>query len=652
MAEEGIRLGGAWYDVSLRFAEFEKGLKEAEAKVRKSAKRVEESFMVKYTKGFVEKESTRAAENAVKNAERAAKEAEARLETTKKRIAEEIRAEEELERIESERLRIILGINEEMDQQVRKAMALTAAEKQANQMMAGIRAVPIPGTLAAFGRGGGKGAGGTSAESQRAMNMAQLSYAIQDFATGMAMGNFNMAVMGASNNLGMMAQSLSPLAAGLTVIAAALLPHATSAIADLEGSAKRSALGIQFLKDEYQKFQDTLARTTHKIEESFKIQEMTAPEQAITHIKEMNNQEAISNKLADERFAKRKQLGKELKESKIRVGGGMGTAAGVLDYLAFDLFGAKRQRGVKKEMTQEQADVIKQQIKDIDNEDEKAERNKLDRRQQRIEAEEKLLKLQGEAATKMRSDLRIAIGSPLEAANERAFVELQNRLKDIEKHAPPEQREALSERAREAYRQQRKQNEENDKSAKRRLDLEMKPFSTPAQHARLRAQEEYERNVSQIRKLYKNDPQEMAKQEAAAQNKLNEDMKKIDQDEAKSKRRLQGQLISDIDKEAGQKFAIAEKLRERIDEINKMGGLSDAEKKQMIQMATRGAQNELANVGPRGRFVGIGDLNRDIQMNAAGNTYAQSTANNTKGILDMQQPLLTAIQNINMGVGP
>lgn len=651
MADDGIRLGGAWYDVSLRFAEFEKGLKEAEAKVKRSAKRVEESFMVKYTKGFVEKESARAAENAVKNAERAAKEAEVRLEATKKRIAEEIRAEEELERIESERLRIILNENEAMDEQVRKAMAITAAEKQANQMMANMRAVPVAGMAAAFGRGG-KGGGGMSAENQRAMNMAQLSYAIQDFATGMAMGNFNMAVMGASNNLGMMAQSLSPVAAGLTVIAASLLPHATSAIADLEGSAKRSALGIQFLRDEYQKFQDTLSRTSHAMEESFKIQEMTSTEQGISYVKELNTQEAISNKLADERFVKRKQLAKELKDSRIRVGGGMGTAAGVLDYLAFDLFGAKRPQGVQKEMTQEQADEIKKNIKSIDEEDAKAEQGKLDRRQRRIEAEQKLLNLQIEAASKMRSDLRIATGSPLVAANERAFRELQDRLKDIEKNAPPEQREALSEEARKAYQEQRKQNEENDKSAKRRLELEMKPFSTPAQHARLRAQEEYERNVAQIRKLYKNDPQEMAKQEAAAQNKLSEDQKKIDQDEAKAKRRLQGELISGIDKEAGQRFAIAEQLRERIEEIEKMGGLSDAEKKQMIQMATRGANAALANIGPRGHFAGIADLARDVQQGIASDPYAQSTAKNTQGILDLQQPILTAIQNLNLGVGP
>lgn len=645
MADEGGRLGGVWYDVSLRFAEFERGLKEAERRARATGIKIEESFKAKEItfKTLNRDEIQKAFRHQMRL------EAEA-TEKTKARIAEEIRAEEELERVESERLRIILNINEEMDAQVRKAVALTAAEKQANQMMANMRAVPIAGSAAAFGRGGG--AGSQSAMNQRAMNMAQLSYAIQDFATGVAMGNFNMAIMGASNNLGMMAQSIGPLAGGLTVIAASLLPPAISAIEKLEGSAERSAKGIQFLKDEYQKFQEILSRTTHKMEESFKIQEMLSPEQAISYMKETDNQAAISEKLADERFAKRKQLSKELKESRIRAGGGMGTAAGILDYLAFDLFGAKRPRGVQKEITQEQADEIKKNIKAIDDEDAKSEQDKLDRRQRRIEAEEKLLKLQGEAATKMRSDLRIATGTPLAAANERAFVELQNRLKDIEKNAPPEQREALGAKSREAYREQRKQNEENDKAAKRRLDLEMKPFSTPAQHARLRAQEEYERNVSQIRKLYKNDPQEMAKQEASAQNKLREDQKKIDQDEAKSKRRLQGELISGIDKEAGQKFAIAEKLRERIEEIEKMGGLTDAEKKQMIQMATRGAQTELANIGPRGHFTGIADLARDVQQGIAGTPYAQNTANNTKGILDMQQPILTAIQNINVGAGP
>lgn len=59
---------------------------------------------------------------------------------------------------------------------------------------------------------------------------AQLSYAAQDFVTGLAMGNLNMAIMGASNNLGMMAMQISSAAAAWTTLGLVSIPMAITAI--------------------------------------------------------------------------------------------------------------------------------------------------------------------------------------------------------------------------------------------------------------------------------------------------------------------------------------------------------------------------------------------------------------------------------------
>ena len=59
---------------------------------------------------------------------------------------------------------------------------------------------------------------------------AQLSYAAQDFLTGLAMGNINQAIMGASNNLGMMAMQISSAAAAWTTLGLVAIPMAITAL--------------------------------------------------------------------------------------------------------------------------------------------------------------------------------------------------------------------------------------------------------------------------------------------------------------------------------------------------------------------------------------------------------------------------------------
>lgn len=70
---------------------------------------------------------------------------------------------------------------------------------------------------------------------------AQLSYAAQDFLTGLSMGNLNMALMGASNNLGMMAMQISSAAAVWTTLGLVAIPLAITAMKAF-GQAQKEVL--------------------------------------------------------------------------------------------------------------------------------------------------------------------------------------------------------------------------------------------------------------------------------------------------------------------------------------------------------------------------------------------------------------------------
>src|SRR5579863_2337339 len=71
---------------------------------------------------------------------------------------------------------------------------------------------------------------------------AQLSYAVQDFVTGLSMGNLNMALLGASNNIGMMAMQISSAAGAWATMGIVAIPMVIQGIQAMMGTENEAKL--------------------------------------------------------------------------------------------------------------------------------------------------------------------------------------------------------------------------------------------------------------------------------------------------------------------------------------------------------------------------------------------------------------------------
>ena len=520
--------------------------------------------------------------------------------------------------LERERLRIMLGENDALDEQVRKAIAITNLQKGLS-----VRAVPLPGQAKGAG-------GGPSSDNQARMNAAQLSYAIQDFATGIAMGNFNMAVMGASNNLGMLAMSFSPVTAGLTVIGASLLPHATAAIEKWDGQAERAARQVSSLSAGFKEFHETLSQGERIQTTAFKVSQMEDVSGVETRTREIENEKKIAAKSEDILLSEISRRRKLLKQS--RVEQGMGFRA--LDFIAYGGGPTPEQKsGATRVVTQEGAakelEIINQLVAEI----EKARKSNYERLQEEAELQKKVNDLQGDYMTRLTMRALAPFNSPGQVQSNEAFMHLQDRQREIRRNLPEGKlRNDALDLETKSYRGRLDMIKQEEHLRRQTMKDQLSDIFSPNGpkfRAIDREHEERKKNIDREFADNKGERDRMNKlNDAAHVRQRRDEEKNFDIRQSNLKARLAGGL----DKESGEKMAIEAGLKSAVEEINKMG-LPEAQRRMMLAQAHGGALKQLADVGPKTSFAGIAGLSSQIQQNLTdGTQYQKEIADLTKGV--------------------
>ena len=610
-----------------------------------------------------------------------------------KRLQLRLQNAERAREVDAERLRIILNINEALDEQVRKGAAVTAQEKAANATASqGIGAR----MMSKFGGSG----------TQAGMMAAQASYAIQDFAAVLSgTGDFGMAMMGAANNLSMIAMLAGgPVAGAITGLATAVLPmlfksldtgnhlleihknnlevitqryeawrasvdrpfdvamarQGVSRIFDVKGIQERQedlSVEKQARNRRLKELNDQAAAQTEIINiqrtaafgESHELDGVVLGKQQIENLKEeIKLREEKRGKIESDAQAEIEALKRiDAQQAQLNANRNQATFEGRLDYnkklreredredakfyahrrandeidarTAPNKFARERQQIAKEFEDLNDKDIAMggKRAKDIA----AAQRRELDR--VRREEEEHF------------SDIGESSGA------ERQRQRIRRHFDQLAEEAPGQyQGQIAAARRREIDTLNKRQKLEED-------SLKAEAIASPFERRRAESRTKFEAEQQRLQETY-GEGNIPASLQAANQLRFQREQKDIAREETRHKGGIMSSIAGSLDKEAGQRFDVMNRLKDRIDDINKTfsGPGQDAERQKMINLAGAAAQKELANIGPKTTFSAIADLNKMIQSGIAdpGTRYAAQTA---KSVQQVQADSKRAADNLD-----
>lgn len=472
---------------------------------------------------------------------------------------------------------------------------------------------------------------------------AQLSYAAQDFVTGLAMGNVNMAIMGASNNLGMMAMQISSAAAAWTTLGLVAIPLAITAFKAFGGQADNA-------KDAIDRLNQALERQRF----GFKLNAIAREALTDKEIRAMHGAANLEGRVRGEEKALGdvnevlEEQGK-LRERVEPIAGGIAGKVGELPAGHPLLKDIEKFHLGRKGLTPTERDRILRQLGLTRGFFDEGGRKEYEMRELPgggVQVFRKATKEQIEDARKQLQD----ISSTTKEAEEQRDKHKAN-LKKLYKRRDEEVREELEFRQREQRAgfnkyEQGKIRLDREEREQRRRNEEMGFGEVVVKPAMSEA--DLEKRVAENEEKAEKQRQELAKQNQQDVEKMRIHGRVPTAKSAEAFRQKQAAIEAELNKSNKQALEDYRKgPGTLLEESNRLTG--EEFNRRRLELAQQFAAK------PPGHFTGMEQLAKDVQQGIGGPKgldIAAQTAANTKATADAQKDIIAAIRNLNLGVGP
>ena len=540
---------------------------------------------------------------------------------------------------------------------------------------------------------------------------AQLSYAVQDFATGLAMGNMNMAIMGASNNIGMMFMQVSALAGGIATVGMSLLPLMITGIKALGSAEDDATARVEAMNKALDRRRQILelnarARGGLKDEEVDRMRGAEGIQKRIESNekdseeikKQIAEKRAEADKLADESLKGKKEGGslpandplvkyyhevngkvveaqqkvrfvtdqmiehqmKATQKAHERMGTSSAThrlETGETGGLIARRINSKEEKETLAKEAKKYADEAESLQVDLDrNAEDRAKLKK--RRDEEAAREAKYLRDKELAGENVLAQKRIEIDRNEE--REKFRIE-ESGMRDVllEKPMTDKDFEAKQTKILKEWEDEKQANwakEINEDRVRQRSGI-MGPSKKMREQRQSTDEELTRRKSEELLEVerQKNNPRTLA-DEAQAANKANaaRDRQRALIEEQRRQARMGIDIVSSFDKDSGRRLQIAADLKNKIDDLDKMN-LTKTQKAHAVKLFGAQAMAELGNMGPRTHFAGIAELHDQMQSNITSNPMAgmMGLQNTAQNLLSTIQTMVTnGLKVLGAGVGP